>query len=141
MPLIFRAMRADGGKPLVGTGSKCLGVRPGEIPVDEGGLVHPGTGGMSVAPSWPELPHHLIPKRLRQLVPKASGTGNFTVWKMGDGPFVASPVSPDLVLRPDPKDPDRHGFVEPARSMTLDEYLAALAATRDSWSRIAEDQP
>ena len=141
MPRIVRAMVLAGDKPQVGAMSKCLGVRPGEIPVAADGLVYPGTGGMSVAPDWQELPPHLIPKRLQPLAPKARGPGSFTCWALGAGPFVAGTVAPDLVLRPDPKDPTRHGFIEPTHPMTPDEYQTALAATLDQWKRIAEDPP
>ena len=56
MPLIWKSMKIDGDKPQVGRGATLLGVRvgPGEhddIDHDENGCVHPGQGGMSVAPS------------------------------------------------------------------------------------------
>jgi hypothetical protein len=49
---------------------------------------------------------------------------------MGEGPFVASPVAVDLSLCPDNP---RHGTVEPARVMPVQDYRAALEATRDEW--------
>jgi hypothetical protein len=54
---------------------------------------------------------------------------------MGEGDFVAAPLATDLVLRPDPKRPTEHGFVEPDRDMAVAEYEAAVAATREQWSR------
>jgi hypothetical protein len=65
MPLIYRAMRAEGNLPLVGhVKGDTLGVREiimkgdkeeGDIkPVN--GMVHPETGGMSVSPAKSPLP-------------------------------------------------------------------------------------
>jgi hypothetical protein len=54
---------------------------------------------------------------------------------LGEGSFVRSNVTPDLVLAPDgPK----HGVVEPARAMLIQEYQDALAATRSGWQMLAE---
>jgi len=79
--------------------------------------------------------------RLRALVQgQATGNNLLGVWQVGEGPFVDGPVAPGLRLRVDPRS-SRHGFIEPDREMTLDDYQAALAATRDLWVRIAEDQP
>jgi len=39
----------------------------------------------------------------------------------------------DLDYRADPRHPTTHGFIEPARRMTLEEYEAALEATRPHW--------
>jgi hypothetical protein len=52
---------------------------------------------------------------------------------MGEGPFEAGPVASHLQLRLDPKN-DRHGFVEPAARMSLDDYQDALGATQAQWS-------
>ncbi len=134
MPLIFRSMLADGGKPMIGTRSKALGVRvPTDISPDAQGRVAPGTGGMSVVSAWRLLLPHLIPRRLRPLVPHAAGTNALVCWRMDDGTFVAGPLAPGLFFRPDPWDPHRHGFVEPEREMDLGDYQAALAATVELW--------
>ena len=131
MPLIFRAMTVDGGRPRVGPSARMLGVRvPDDISPDATGVVRPGTGGMSVAPAWRDLPAHRIPARLRHLAPDARGKNEDACWRMGQGPFQAGPLSPDLHLLPDRPG---HGVVEPARSMGLDEFQRALAATRDEW--------
>ncbi len=42
-------------------------------------------------------------------------------------------LGPDLVYRPVRRRDREHGFIEPAREMSLDEYESALAATRDLW--------
>jgi hypothetical protein len=57
---------------------------------------------------------------------------------MGEGAFVAGRIVEHLVLRLDPDAPDRHGFVEPERKMTVAEYEAAITATRDQWRRWEE---
>lgn len=138
MPLVYRSMLADRGKPRVGATAKTLGVRVApdpkpDIPVDTAGLVWPGTGGMSVAPNWRSLPGHRIPARLVDKHPSATGKNSLYCWRLGAGDFLAGPVAPDLTFRPDPNTPAQHGLVEPAQEMSLADYQAALAATRDHW--------
>lgn len=142
MPLMYRIMIADGDKPLVGNGANQLGVRDDparpELPIADDGTVHRGTGGLSVSPSMERLPVHLIPKRLKSLFPGARGSNNkpwLVSWHMGEGEFVSGPVTDELDFRLDPRSPDAHGFIEPARQMFLSAYQAALGATRDSWIR------
>ncbi len=130
--LLFRSMRpAADGRPLVAPSARGLGVRSDQVsgvfhydlaldPVS--GLVLPGTGGLSVAPADPaRLPRHRRP-------PSLGGAG-------GDPVFAIARLAlgPDLAYRPDPERPTRHGFIEPARPMSLDEFQAALAATRPRW--------
>jgi hypothetical protein len=138
MPLVYRAMLADGDRPEVGPAALALGVRvpPDEhadIAVGEDGLVETRTGGMSVAPGWRLLPIHRIPRRLRAKFPRAAGKNIVFLWRMGDGPFTEGPFADRLLFRADPEKPERHGFVEPATRMPADEYQEALAATRDQW--------
>ncbi len=53
MPLIYRAMESEGGRPRIGRSATALGVRirvegekkPEDIPVDDSGRVSPTTGG------------------------------------------------------------------------------------------------
>jgi hypothetical protein len=130
MPLIYRAMMPDGHHPAVGPEKKKLGVQiPGDL-AEVAGRVAPGTGGMSVAPAWRDLPLHRIPRRLKHLEPKASGNNQYECWKMGEGPFVAGAVAEGLSLR---IDRSTHGLVEPAFAMSSREYQESLAATRDQW--------
>ena len=100
-----------------------LGVRPGiDILVERDGSVADGAGGMSVAPdSAANLPRHRRP-------PGHGGTGKDPVWEMG-----TADLGEDLVYREDPLQPGLHGFVEPSRRMTLEDYERALGATRDAW--------
>ena len=138
MPLVYRAMLADGLSPLVFPAALGLGARvsPDEhndIAVGEDGMVESHTGGMSVAPEWRLLPIHRIPRRLRAKFARAAGKNSVFLWRMGDGPFVAGPFADRLLFRPDPAKPNQHGFVEPVDRMRADEYQEALAATRDQW--------
>jgi hypothetical protein len=142
MPLIFRAMQADGKCPLVGHfRGDTLGVREkvikngraeGDIdPID--GLVRPQTGGMSVSPSKHKLPPHVIPKEHRDKYPDARrNKSNTFPWRMGEGEFRAEQLCNRLQVGLDANDPF-HGFVEPDREMRLDEYRAAIEATRPDW--------
>jgi hypothetical protein len=122
---VFRSMRgAADGLPVVGPTARTLGVRLEiDIPVDAYGMVRPGAGGLSVSPESPVyLPTHRRP-------PEFGGTGNDDVW------FIAvNDLGPSLLYRPDPANPAGHGFVEPARRMTAEEYQQALAATRGAWA-------
>ena len=67
MPRVFRAMKQDSGKPLIGESSLTLGVRTAgdrgrlDIVPDVEGKVAPGTGGMSVSPSVRQLLDRLLP--------------------------------------------------------------------------------
>ena len=92
---IFRVMKkADDERPLVGDSSTCLGVRvPTDIEPTADGSVHPGTGGMSVNPSLADCPPHLVPKRLRHLMPEARSSERNFVWRIGERPFVRGPVA------------------------------------------------
>jgi hypothetical protein len=120
------------GKPALGRSATTLGVRvPMDIAPDAGGMVYPGTGGMSVAPDLRQLPPQRVPRRLRHLVPRAAGKESWFVWVHREGPFTASPVATGLVLLPDRPG---HATVQPDQPMTLDDYEKALAATRDQWT-------
>lgn len=137
MPKIFRSMLEDGGKPKVGSEGKLLGVRIApdprpDIAADGNGAVHPKTGGMSVAPDWRKLPDHLIP---RGLIPRARGRDDLVCWRLGDLEFLDGQPIGSLVLRVDPAPSDKHGFIEPAKLMSIVDYQSALAATRDYWIR------
>jgi hypothetical protein len=103
-----------------------LGVRvppdaKADIAVGAEGRVEPRTGGMSVAPAWRLLPVHRIPRRLRVKFPRAAGRNDSFLWRMGAGPFVEGALADRLLFRPDPEQPDRHGFVEPVASMLVGE--------------------
>lgn len=146
MPLVWRGMRMADGQPEVGPGKQLLGVVVGDGPNDdiaaEDGTGRPDTGGMSVSPAVERLPAHRLPRRLKAKYPYrfpgASGSDRLHCWSMGEGDFVAGPFAAGLVLRLDPAKPDVHAFVEPETTMLADEYQAAIAATRGSWTRWEE---
>lgn len=126
--LLFRAMApARGGAPQVGPSARKLGVRPWiDIPVTAG-AVSPGTGGMSVSPRTPlNLPVFRRPASF-------GGTGKDPVYCIG-----RDQLGSQLDYRPDPDDPERHGFIEPRTPMTLARYQAALGTLR---SRFRSAQP
>jgi len=138
MPKIYRVMKKDGDKPLLGETASALGVRvPRDIVPGADNVVSPDSNGMSVTPSIAALirmPARMVPVRLKPFVPGAAGNDDLFAWSMGQGKWAENgePLAPGLQLRPDPTD-DQHGFVEPNVAMLLDEYRAAIAATRNLW--------
>jgi hypothetical protein len=138
MPKICRSMRKkDDGKPLVDATGKGLGVRGepvnGVVDVDlaQDGKVILNSKGMSVAPSWRDLPYFLISKRLRDQFPAARGATDIWCFTIGEGPFAEGPVADGLDLKIDAQ---KHGVVAPRLSVSLDQYQADLANTRDYWT-------
>lgn len=121
---VLRGMRADAdGLPMIGPSGRYLTVRPNvDIPVDAAGRVEPETGGMSVVPPPAE---NLAPHRRP---PEFGGTGKDPVFEL-----QTEEMPRELRYRPDPADPEGHGFIEPSRTMGFEEYLAAVRATRSLW--------
>jgi hypothetical protein len=126
MAKLYRSMRDDGsGKPEVSPTARGLGVRPGggdvpaRLPND---LVYPGQGGLSASPDTP------LNLAVFRRPAKFQGTGKDSVWE------IDSAVLPlfNLSYRIDPKTP-KHGYIEPAVPMTLDDYQRLLAATQSEW--------
>ena len=128
---VLRGMRADqaDGLPAIGETGRYLGVRPGvDIPVAPDGFVDSGTEGMSVVPPPVEnLVDHRRP-------PDCGGTGKDPVFELDteDLPGV-------LAYRPDPANPEGHGFIEPARRVSFEEYRRAIHQTRTLWRRLRRD--
>ncbi len=136
MPLVFRVMMADEDAPQLGSSALALGVRvPTDITADEQGRVHPNTGGMSVSPRLRDLPRHRLPKRfgVRLGLRGAKGNDKARVWRMGSGPFDATPLTSGLCLRPDSL---AHGLIEPDAVMPLVAYEGALHGTRGHWVNV-----
>ncbi|MBV9281414.1 MAG: hypothetical protein JOZ41_15140 [Chloroflexi bacterium] len=128
-------MKADNdGLPAVCSSARCLGVRPGtgfatDVEVDANGYVHPGTGGMSVAPNNPRnLPEIRRPRAL-------GGLGKDPVWCIGAGM-----LGDNLVYRADAANPSGHGFIEPARPMLFEDYQSSLIGTRQHWTLVVPSQ-
>ena len=126
--ILFRAMKEDVGLPAVIQSARGLGVRANggnpDVHPDIFGNVHPGEG-MSVAPDDPLLlPEHRRP-------PELLGSGGDPLWQVAE--FC---LSDDLRYR---TTSTTHGQIEPGAAMPLDDYRAALAATRVHWSRTSHD--
>jgi hypothetical protein len=123
---LYRGMStAPGGRPVVGQSARMLGARPRiDIPIDPSGSVHPGTGGMSVAPDTPRnLPRHRRP-------PQYDGTGKDPVWSLQE-----RTLGPNLRYVPDDVPLHTHGVIEPAITMTFEDYQRALEETAPHWTR------
>jgi hypothetical protein len=45
----------------------------------------------------------------------------------------------ELNYRPDPENPEEHGFLEPARRMSFEEYQQTIYGTRALWHRLRQD--
>ena len=123
---LFRSMKEDvNGLPMVGPGGRMLGVRTGDDPtpdvlaVQDSDVILPNQGGMSVAP---DNPRHLLRHRRPQGL---GGTGLDPVWSL-----ETTELGPNLQFR---QDSPTHGVIEPQRAMTLQQYQAALSATRTRW--------
>jgi hypothetical protein len=113
------------GWPATGPSARLLGVRPATQPTPDvlatkpTDVVHPGQGGMSVAPDDPtQLRRHRRPVSL-------GGIGLDPVWYIEMDELV-----PDLAFR---QDKATHGVIEPKYAMTLQEFQSALAQTRSLW--------
>jgi hypothetical protein len=126
MAVLYRGMMDDGeGQPVCGPSARKLGVRlEGDIRIPDDGIVEPGTGGMSVGLDDPmNVRPHRRPSEF-------GGFGRDPLWRIDEADL------PDrLVMRPDPEDPSRHGFVEPIERMSLAEYQEVLATSRGFWER------
>lgn len=116
---VLRGMRADqaDGLPAIGETGRYLGVRPGvDILVAPDGFVDSGTEGMSVVPPPVEnLVDHRRP-------PDFGGTGKDPGFELD---------TEDL--------PEGHGFIEPARRVSFEEYRRAIHQTRTLWRRLRRD--
>jgi hypothetical protein len=117
----------DDGLPKIGRSASTLGVRvegrdrrPDIAP--KHGRVKPGCGGMSVTPDdWHGIYFAFLENAIDDGEPDE-------VWCLQHGSLGV-----DLMFRADPAKPDTHGFIEPAREMSLEEYESALEATRPHW--------
>src|SRR4051794_861143 len=101
-----------------------LGIRLGvDIPSSRG-RVRPRTGGPSVTfDDVRSLPRHRLPT-------SHGGTGKDPVFELDELDLGAG-----LALRIDPDDPT-HGFIEPAREMSMYEFRRHVEMTREQWRRV-----
>lgn len=135
----YRPMRGDNGRPQLGESASTLGVRvPTDIAQDAHGNVSPdGNHGMSVRPSIDALLEEaaaFVPKRYKEKDPlrfrNAAGSNSLIVFRIGKGSFCRAPIGEKLTLSPDRPN---HGVIEPARTMSLADYKAAIADTQTDW--------
>lgn len=128
--LVYRGMKSDGNTPVIEESARGLGARPNiDVTANSNGIVMPGVHGISVAPNKPEnLPTH---RRSAAF----GGTGRDPVWHID-----TSKLAPDLRFVPDPTNP-KHGFIAPARAMSLAEYQLALKRTQRHWKKTDDCQP
>jgi len=136
MPFTYRTMISVGGMPKIGAEDNMLGVRipphaPADIVPDNGDLVHPNTGGLSVVKNWKKLPALLIPSRLQSQHPPARGSDSYAVFRFSDQEFETGIIAPGLYLRWGRK---AHGLIEPESDMPVQSFQEALAATQTTWS-------
>ena len=114
------------GLPLVGTTARYLAVqRNVDILLNEDGTVDPGTGGVSVSP--PPITN-LHPLRLPR---EFGGLGRDPVFGIETGELPE-----DLSYRPDPTNPEAHGFIEPSHRMTFEDYERPVYETRGLWRTV-----
>jgi hypothetical protein len=129
MTNLFRGMKEDqDGLPVLEASARGLGVRPGiDVPAERPGeVVRPGQGGVSVSPNDPlNLPKYRRP-------PEFQGDGKDPLWTIAD-----SDLAPGLRYRVDAEN-SKHGFLEPARQMSLSEYEIAINATRKLWRKVSK---
>lgn len=126
-------MRPDAdGFPRLGSSGTTLGPRvgienaPDDIEIHADGTVHPYTDGMSVSP------HPITNFRPIRIPKRLGGVGvNIEVFEL-----ETDALPDELRYRPDPKNPRRHGFIEPTRIMPFEEYRRAVQGTRDSWTAL-----
>lgn len=121
---VFRGIHAaEDGLPEVGPTGRYPGVRPDiDIPVDGNGVVEPGAGGMSVVPPpVTNLAPHRLPREF-------GGRSRDPVFELD-----TDELPEKLTYRPDPDNPEEHGFVEPAHRMSFEEYERAIHETRGLW--------
>lgn len=123
-------MRFDeDGLPVCGPTARTLGARPGlpegDIEILDG-MVQPGTGGMSASPPPPSnLPDFRRP-------PEHDGKAK----KIKLYELETENLPDELQARPDPENPDRHVFIEPALEMSFEDYERALEGTRTFWKPV-----
>ncbi|NWJ48690.1 MAG: RHS repeat-associated core domain-containing protein [Chloroflexi bacterium] len=123
---LYHSMRMDSnGKPALGDTARTLGARLGsDINEDSDNFVQPNTGGVSVSPEDPNnLPSFRRP-------PEFGGTGKDPVWKIS-----SDKLGDNLLYRQDP-DNSQHGFIEPSKKMSFEQYQESIWNTQDSWELV-----
>ncbi len=63
-------------------------------------------------------------------IPGALGPNSLHIFRIGEGPFESSPMTPLLRLEPDQ---DEHGTVQPSHVMPYNSYRQAIVDTCEQW--------
>lgn len=129
----------EDGLPMIGTTGRYLGARRcGRVKdfeeINPDGTVDPGKGGMSVNPPPPTniAPSRRLPKYGKDEDGKI-GYGKDPVFELDTDDLPDKlRYRPD----PDPKEAERHGFIEPSYRMPFEEYLQTVHETRTLWRRV-----
>ena len=131
---IYRAMIEDvDGLPMLGLVAVKLGVRPGvDIILDQQGAVHrprflPGQpNGLSCSPTIPDIPFFALP------IAWGGSHRRTVVWRI-----APSDLGSELIAQEDtpPQRKGRHLSIGPSGTMTFNEYLRAVQATRVKWKK------
>ncbi len=127
MRYVRRMTSEADGWPRIADSARGLGIRvPTDIEPDERGVVAPGTGGLSIASGsmW-NLPHHRRPRRLAR---GSAGPDGDRVYAIDE-----TTIHEPLAVKPDPRAPQIHSFIEPAHPILSDAYTSRIRATRTSW--------
>jgi len=120
---LYRGMKETEEGPEIGPSARTLGARPDVDISVVNGQVEPDNGGISVSPDDPaNLPPHRRP-------PALGGTGRDPVWEID-----ADDLGPHL--RYDEDTPGKHGTIQPAYPMTLEEFQRRLAETQGRWRKV-----
>jgi len=78
-------------------------------------------------PPATNLARHRLPREL-------GGTSRDPVFELD-----TDELPEELIYRPDPENPRGHGFVEPSRRMSFEEYQQTIYGTRTLWHRLRQD--
>ena len=122
--------RDEDGLPRLSNTATGLGVRepPKDINVDAAGNVEMNGRGMSVRPTFDDIPLEFIPKRFNK---GGLGENALRVFRYGEGEFKDGPFAAALNLV---QDKPNHGNVVPAVLVSLEQFRSDLAATRGGWT-------
>lgn len=123
------------GFPIVSPGeARGLGVRvpPNEnadVEIGEDDYIKLNQKGMSVAPTWRDLPLHRIPRTLKGKHPAAQGSKQYRCFRLGDTEYVDQSLGHGLQLYTDPE----HGTICPSELMSVEPFQDKLANTQERW--------
>jgi hypothetical protein len=130
---IYRAMVEENALPKLGMNATTLGIRRDkDIVPDQGNQVHRPRfqsgekNGLSCAPEIQSLPPFALP------IAWGGGNRNTDVWRIAE-----SDLGSNLVVREDTAPGGkRHLSIGPAQTMSFDDYVRLIEATRPKWRKV-----